>query len=665
MRNEWPHTGGGQGMSPADQGNVPFGPEVSWPSGYSDTEYPDGDYRFTAPRPPQPPASSQGAHPYASFNGAGYGDDGYTDPGYQGPAAQDAGIAGTRTVRGFIESDQGQPGYPLSSPVAADYAQTSYPRSAPGGTAALDAYGQPGYTGTSYPDGGHIEIAYPPSVADAYHSADLYSQPWDYDQPLRYEGEEDSYPARDSHQPAGGYQRTDSYNPPGDSGYGRSGGYDRPADGGVDRYQPPAFDPAAYNGSDYSMPGINGPGYDLSGIIGTNDFEAIGYDEPSYGRLSYDDPRYDGRRYDTGAYQAAGANFDETRFDLPRPDETRLDNLWQPGDDVRREAGPAGYANDRSGGSRSRSEFPASSFDSGRGRTARSTETRHDLRALVDSAEHTRFDVPAFDETRLDNLRALTPGGGMRSVGTAVLAPPRDWGQETSLDYLGDLDLIDEPVPAAFNRTLDRPVQDDDTAARRAVGRRRGRSGDRKQWMALGAIAVVAAGAIGGVLMKYVFSGPSGPTHQVVAPQTVDGYTRSANLEKQLQVNTEAQKVAQASKGQASDVVSAVYQQGAITSTSGSNAQIFMFVGGKLSGADPSASVANFEQTYSGSSAVSAGSLGGDAACTETHLNGQSASMCVWFDNDTFGTVVSPTMTTAKLAATMDAVRPNLELLTK
>ena len=215
-------------------------------------------------------------------------------------------------------------------------------------------------------------------------------------------------------------------------------------------------------------------------------------------------------------------------------------------------------------------------------------------------------------------------------------------------------------------QVLDRPQQDDDTAARRAVGKRRGRSGDRRQWMALGAIAVVAAGAIGGVLMKYVFAGPSGPAHQVVAPQTVDGYTRSANLEKQLDVAAEAQKVAKASSGQASDVVYGVYQMGSITpGADAANTQMFMFVGGKLAGADPSASVTNFEQTYPGATAVSPGSLGGQAACTETHLNGQSASMCVWFDNDTFGTVVSPTMTTAKLASTMDAVRPSLELYAK
>jgi len=90
-----------------------------------------------------------------------------------------------------------------------------------------------------------------------------------------------------------------------------------------------------------------------------------------------------------------------------------------------------------------------------------------------------------------------------------------------------------------------------------------------------------------------------------------------------------------------------------------------MFVGGKLASANPGASVDNFEKSYPGSAAVLPGSLDGKAACTETHLNGQSASMCVWFDNDTFGTVVSPTMTTAKLAATMDAARPSLELYAK
>jgi hypothetical protein len=629
MRSGWPHTEDGRGNMPASQGQAPFGPEVSWPNGYSETEHPSGGYRYPATRAEQLPALDQGAHPYAAFNGSGYGDDGYTDPGYQGPSAQDAGIAGTRTVRGFVESSHGKQGYP-----EVGYAASGYPQSPAG------AYGQPGYAGSGYAAAGESEAANSSAVRATGNSngADPYQQPWDYDQPLRYDGDEDSYSV-DS------YVQSDAYGSQGN-------------DGAV-RYQPPAFDPAAYNGSDYSMPGVNGPGYDLSGIIGTNDFEAIGYDEPSYGRLSYDDPRYD----DALRYPDSRPRFDETRFDVPKFDDTRLDNLWPAGEDVRREAGPAGYGNEGFGESRTRSESP-SAFDRGRG--ARSAETRYDMKMLAEPGDHTRFDVPVFDETRLDNLGGMPPARGLRASGPVMLAPPparpRNWAEDTSLDHFADLDLTDEPVPAAFTRTLDRPQRDDDTAARRAVGKRRGRSGDRRQWMALGAIAVVAAGAIGGVLMKYVFAGPSGPTHQVVAPQTVDGYSRSANLEKQLDVAGEAQKVAKASSGQASDVVSAVYQMGNTSGADAANTQMFMFVGGKLAGADPSASIANFEQTYSGATTVSAGSLGGQAACTETHLNGQSASMCVWFDNDTFGTVVSPTMTTAKLASTMDSVRPSLEL---
>src|SRR5579871_6667865 len=109
MRSGWPPTGDGRGMTPADQGHVPFGPEVSWPNGFSQIGHRGGDSGYPATRAEQPPAIDHGAHPYAAFSGAGYGDDGYADPGYQGPSAQDAGIAGTRTVRGFVESGQSQP----------------------------------------------------------------------------------------------------------------------------------------------------------------------------------------------------------------------------------------------------------------------------------------------------------------------------------------------------------------------------------------------------------------------------------------------------------------------------------------------------------------------------------------------------------------------------
>jgi hypothetical protein len=606
-------------------------------------EYRDGDYRPPARREALPSAA-QGEHPYAAFSAAGYGDDGYRDPGYDGPASQDAGIPGTRTVRGFVEPGQQRPGYALPA-------------------APQSGYGQGGYTSSGYGESSHIELVYPhPPAAEAYPAADAYRQPWDYDQPLRYEDEDQSNPARDSYGQPDGHQQPAGYGPA--DGYWNSDGYDSGP------YRTPAYDPADYNGSDYSMPGVNGPGYDLTGIIGTSDFEAVGYDEPSYGRLSYDDPRYDDApRYGDSRYDAprddarGGVRFDETRFDVPRFDETRMDNFWGGDGRIRHDA-PVGYENDGFGaGSPVRSDY--SGFD--RASSGRFDETRLDLNAADLRMDHTRFDMPALGQTRAEGMRALRPAADPRQAATGLLAPPegrpRNWADETSLDAFSDLNLDEElaQAPAAFVRTAERP--DEDTATRRAIGRRRGRSGDRRQWMALGAIAVVAAGAIGGVLMKFVTSGPSGPAHTVVAPDNVDAFTRMPNLEKQMKVDALRDDVMKTSAGQATDVVSAVYQEG--SAAPGGNAQIFMFVGGKLSSAAPATSIANFTQTYPGAKVVPAGSLGGEAACAEAQSNGEGVAMCVWFDNDSFGELVSPTMTTAKLATTLDEVRPSLELYAK
>ena len=105
MRSGWPSEDG-RGNPPANQGHVPFGPEISWPGGYSSLEYANGDYRYSAPQAVAQPAAGHGAHPYAAFNGSGYGDDGYNDPGYQGPVAQDASVAVSPGV-GFGEGGDG------------------------------------------------------------------------------------------------------------------------------------------------------------------------------------------------------------------------------------------------------------------------------------------------------------------------------------------------------------------------------------------------------------------------------------------------------------------------------------------------------------------------------------------------------------------------------
>lgn len=659
MRSGWPHAQEEPG-SLASQRQAQYGPADSWPDGYPVLGHPDGDYRYPqhgmdpyavdSPAPARPPA---GEHPYAAFRGGGqpsggyttpdieafgYGDPGYSDPGYDGPASQDTGIAGTQTVRGFVESSHRHAG--------------GY------GSAELDpAYGGQGS-----------------------QSPDIYHQPWDYQQPLRYDDEDPAYPMLDSH--------------------------------GQAAHSPAAYDPADYNGSEFSVPGITGTGYDLSGIIGTGEFPHIGYDQPGYDRLSYDDPRYadatsygeaDGPAYGEADSAAYGELRHSTRFDMPaidsapRDSDTRFD---LPALDAPALDAPAGYRrhdNTRfdmpviDDSSRldhvwpAREDLPAGSLDS-------LNQTSLDFGAAQFEATQTRFDMPAvedyqygdrFMETSADGMRALAPETEFRPAGAGLVAPvgeePMSWADETSFDRFGDLSEIDgldeQDYSAAFvpgaepsragSRASSRAgsrasSRERENAARRAAGgKRRGRSGDKRQWMALGAIGVAAAGAIAFVMMKTVFSGPSGPTHSVSTPDKVAGFTRQPNLEQQMKVDQLRDSIVRNGGGKISDAVSAVYQEG--SSAIGSNPQTYMFVGGKLADSDPVASLGDFEQKNKGAHTVSSGSLGGEAACGTATVNGESVSICVWFDNDTFGEFASPTMTPNKLASTMDQARPTLE----
>jgi hypothetical protein len=537
---------------------------------------------------------------------------------------------------------------------------------------------------------GHAQPAPATDYADSgYGQPASYSQPWDYSQPLRYEGEDPTYLGPDhpsgpyaiqggfasdnygsGNYSSGGYPpdgyasgSSDSYG----AGYGeveRYSGYSDSSRGGASQagasygssssYRP-SYDPSSYNGSELSRPGIDGLGYDLSDIIGTKDFPEFGYDEPSVERLSYDDPRYE---------DGYGDVADGSRYDGPRFDETRLDNFW-PGGGGRHGAGR----------------------DSGTGphRAYRSDETRLDLGYRADQ---TRFDMPAYgafgNDTHLDGVHALATDPAPGRSATSLLAAPEfapsersmTWApDETSLDSFTGLDLDEPPlgyraepsraVATAMREVPLAPPRKGDTGGQRTVGKRRGRSSDRRQWLALGAVVVVAAGAITGVLSKFVFSGPSGPAHSISTPASLDGYSRSASLEKAVNVDSLRAKIIAGSSGQASDVVSAVYAQGNVTPGAGGNGDMFMFVGGHLANSDPASSITSFEQAYPGAKVVYAGALGGEAVCTTTVNQGESLSMCVFFDNDSFGTLVSPSMSTAKLANTMVTVRPGLEQVAK
>jgi hypothetical protein len=195
-------------------------------------------------------------------------------------------------------------------------------------------------------------------------------------------------------------------------------------------------------------------------------------------------------------------------------------------------------------------------------------------------------------------------------------------------------------------------------AAKRRIGRRRGGSNDHRLWLGLGGVVVVAAAAIFGIV-KFEFPSHSGPVHTMGIPDKVGTFARTVDLEHEADVAALKQKVIGMSAGQASHVVSAVYESG--KATAGNTAQIIMFIGGHLANADPAASITSFTQQFKGAKVVSAGALGGKAACVQDGTGANSVAMCAWFDNDSFGEVVSPTMNATALASAMQKVRPAVE----
>jgi hypothetical protein len=201
------------------------------------------------------------------------------------------------------------------------------------------------------------------------------------------------------------------------------------------------------------------------------------------------------------------------------------------------------------------------------------------------------------------------------------------------------------------------------TAAKRRSGRRRGRSNDHRLWLGLGGVVILAAAAITGII-KFEFPSHGGPAHTMIIPAKIGTYARTVDLERQVGLSQLRAEVIKMSSGQASGVVSAVYESG--NSAAGNNAQIIMFIGGHLANADPAASITSFTQQFRGAHVVSAGPLAGKAACVQEGTSASnSRSLCAWFDNDSFGEIVSPTMNAAALANAMGTVRPSVELLVK
>ena len=114
------------------------------------------------------------------------------------------------------------------------------------------------------------------------------------------------------------------------------------------------------------------------------------------------------------------------------------------------------------------------------------------------------------------------------------------------------------------------------------------------------------------------------------------------------------------SSGQVSHLVSAVYQDG-VTTPGGPAPQVMFFIGGKLAGSSPDASVKSFAQHFRGAAQTNPGGLGGRAACVPGQPSTGGAAVCAWFDNDTFGELVSLNMTASALASELRTIRPSIE----
>jgi len=636
-----------------------FGPDISWPNGFRkldpearrllESGYGNPGYG-RGPADPGYGAGGRGSG-YRSPAMDDYGDPGYSDPSYDGPRGGSAARGGAGDQRGSR---------------------------APGGSPVSDGSGYGATRGYHVPD--YREAAQPdPGYPQGYAAPGIY--------PVT--GAQEALPDTGPQPIAGSWPGRD-----------QGSAWSRPA----------ASDRA---GSDQARSGQGYPDqwYD--------------YPRPDDTRGSRSDarpasdPRLEGMRYDELRYDEPSAG---PRYDEPLDDDSWVAELRRsapsypqsPAEDQRRGDSRGGGYGQQQGWNPPAGTGPTGSypqaFGFGQGRDNRGgpgavpprdprmsagLETRPRpatgpqdylgaptaqvgvltppaIRRLEDPADTgprpaaptAPFAVPAATGASQVIAPAIRPGHGLDGpeITSSWPAQPQTGEAETFEEFWAE-DDNDADYVGLF------PGEDPDfdpeasRAKSRRVGRRRGRSSDHRLWLALLGVVVTAAAAIFGII-KFEFPSHSGPTHEMVTPARIGSYVRTVDMEKQTKVTQLRDEVIKMSSGQASNVQSAVYESG--NSAAGSTEQIVMFIGGHLANAAPASSIASFTQKFAGAEVVSAGSLGGQAACVEEAPGASdSVAMCVFFDNDSFGEIVSPTMNATSLAKVMRTMRPSLELVVK
>jgi hypothetical protein len=647
---------------------VPFGPEISWPYGFRRLD--------TESRQALESAYGTGAgYQQPAFDDHGYGDPGYSDPSYDGPRAPYGPGSGGQ---GGGSRNARVPGYRV--PEIRDVPAIRDP-ARPGG------YAGPGYQprDAAPPSGGH-EI-------------------W----PVT--GAQEALPSTGP-QPALGSR---GLTQPGRTAYPEQWyGHPRLDDRVLDERRDPRLEGINYGELRYddsdsvtpAEPGYGRPGYDRSG------YDGPGHDQPGYDQPGHDGPGHDGPGHDEQSYSEPLDDeswYQELRRSAPAYPQ-HFDGPQGPGGPQRRaepqgpgygpQPGypqapdrPAGYGNPRGdwGGA---GPLPPSGpqLSAGPMTDAGPRPAGQPGPALPpgSAARGTGFLAAPVGQvglltppsgTRVDALRdggafpaapvASRPGPAPVRPGHGLDGPEitSSWPAQPTVDDLDSYDDFwrddeDEEYSGLFG---DRDAEFQRAAAKQAAakrrsGRRRGGSNDHRLWLGLGGVVVVAAAAIVGIVKFEFPSQAGGPAHTMAAPDKIGTYARTVGLEHAADVAALREKVIQMSSGQASHVVSAVYESG--NSAAGNNAQIVMFIGGHLANADPAASIGRFTQQFRGAKVVSAGPQGGKAACVQEGAKANAVGMCVWFDNDSFGELSSPTMSATALASVMRAFRPSVEQVT-
>jgi hypothetical protein len=145
--------------------------------------------------------------------------------------------------------------------------------------------------------------------------------------------------------------------------------------------------------------------------------------------------------------------------------------------------------------------------------------------------------------------------------------------------------------------------------------------------------------------------------HAITVPSRLPGFVLEPSMVASAGASSLRSNLVASSGGEATHVQDAVYED--VASATGTSApQIVVFVGGHLAGS-ASAFIGSLTQALPGAYNINPGALHGQAACVPSQ-SGRPAE-CAWADNDTFGVLVSPSLTASALSAELRQMRPHLE----